>query len=255
MEIGLLAGLARGVKLGGADPVGVLASHDAPLATDWTDFHKLASKCYHIILIMQVDLIFSILVLIMSVVIHEVAHGAVAGLLGDPTARLSGRLTLNPFKHLDLFGSIIIPAAMALMGGPVFGWAKPVPYNPYNLKVAWGEAAVAAAGPASNLLIALFFSALFRAGLVMSWFGESAVSLVLGIIFINIILAVFNLIPVPPLDGSKILFNFLPYQWRGVEQWFNRYQLILIVVIVLFVGAIITPISSFIFTLLTGLAG
>lgn len=251
----MLAGLARGVKLGGADPVGVLAGHNAPLATDWTDFHNLAPKCYHIILFMQVDVIFSIAVLIMSVVIHEVAHGAVAGLLGDPTARLAGRLTLNPFKHLDLFGSVILPAGMALLGGPVFGWAKPVPYNPYNLKVSWGEAAVAAAGPASNLLIALLFSALFRLGLVNSWFGEGAISLVLSIVFINIILAVFNLIPVPPLDGSKILFNILPYRLRFIETWFNQYQIFFIILIVFFVGAIITPIASSLFTLLTGLAG
>ena len=202
---------------------------------------------------MQVELIFSIAVLIMSVVIHEVAHGAVAGFLGDPTARLAGRLTLNPIKHLDLFGSIILPAGMALLGGPIFGWAKPVPYNPYNLKVPWGEATVAAAGPASNFLIALVFSLLLRGGVISSWFGPVAVELVLSIVFINIILAVFNLIPVPPLDGSKILFNLLPSRLRFIEDWFTQYQFFFLVLIIIFVGAIIGPASSLLFHLFTGL--
>ncbi|MDO8183550.1 MAG: site-2 protease family protein [bacterium] len=202
---------------------------------------------------MQVELIFSIAVLIMSVVIHEVAHGAVAGFLGDPTARLAGRLTLNPIKHLDLFGSIILPVGMAFIGGPIFGWAKPVPYNPYNIKVPWGEAAVAAAGPASNLIIALIFSFLLRVGLVSSWFGAGSVSLVLSIVFINIILAVFNLIPVPPLDGSKILFNLLPSRLRFIEAWFTQYQLFFLILIIVFVGAIIGPVSSSLFHLFTGL--
>ena len=98
---------------------------------------------------MSISIIFSIIVLIMSVVIHEVSHGAMAGLLGDPTARLAGRLTLNPLKHLDPIGSVILPLVMALIpGGIIFGWAKPVPYNPYNLRAGkWGPGVVAAAGP------------------------------------------------------------------------------------------------------------
>ena len=95
----------------------------------------------------------------MSVVIHEVAHGYTAELLGDPTARLQGRLTLNPIKHLDMVGSIIVPIITYISGGVIFGWAKPVPFNPYNLKNRkWGEGLVALAGPLSNLCIALFFS-------------------------------------------------------------------------------------------------
>ncbi|MBP9856284.1 MAG: site-2 protease family protein [Candidatus Pacebacteria bacterium] len=202
---------------------------------------------------MQVEIIFSIAVLVMSVVIHEVAHGAVAGFLGDPTARLAGRLTLNPFKHLDWFGSVILPAGMALIGGPVFGWAKPVPYNPHNLHHKYGEALVAAAGPASNILIALFFSALIRLGVVTSYFAGAA-ELIVGIIFINIVLAIFNLIPVPPLDGSKILFNLLPYRLRVIENWFYQYQLLFLFAIIFLAGSILGPIAMIIFRLFTGLS-
>lgn len=203
---------------------------------------------------MQVELIFSIAVLVMSVVIHEVAHGAVAGWLGDPTARLAGRLTLNPLKHLDLFGSIILPGLMALVGGPVFGWAKPVPYNPHNIKARYGEALVAGAGPLSNILLAVIFALLLRSGAVVSWFGLAGAELTIGIIFINIILAVFNLIPIPPLDGSKIIFNFLPYRLRYIEEWFYQYQLFFLIFVIFFAGAILSPIASFIFHLLTGFA-
>ena len=114
---------------------------------------------------MQPDFIFIITILIFSVVLHEVSHGYMANYLGDPTARLAGRLTLNPLKHLDMMGSIIIPAILIITGaGFIFGWAKPVPYNPYNLRKGgkWAEALVGGAGPAVNLLIALIFGLLIR---------------------------------------------------------------------------------------------
>ena len=163
-----------------------------------------------------VDFVFSIAVLIMSVVIHEVSHGYAADSLGDPTARLAGRLTLNPLKHLDPFGSVLLPALTYLFGGFIFGWAKPVPYNPYNLKnQRWGPAVVAGAGPLANILIALIF------GLAVRFFGNflaaGFVQIALAIIFINLILAIFNLVPIPPLDGSKILFAALPYRWHRVQ--------------------------------------
>ncbi|MBI2100364.1 MAG: site-2 protease family protein [Candidatus Vogelbacteria bacterium] len=174
---------------------------------------------------MQIAVLFYIAVLIMSVVIHEISHGWVADYLGDPTARLAGRLTLNPLKHLDWFGSVIIPALLIWLGGFVIGWAKPVPYNPHNLRGGrWGPAYVAAAGPASNLLLALIFGLLFRFNIL-----TVAASLISVIILLNIMLAIFNLIPVPPLDGSKILFAALPYRLRHIEDWFMRHQLIIIV--------------------------
>ena len=203
---------------------------------------------------MDLTIIFSIAVLIMSVVIHEVSHGAVAGLLGDPTARLAGRLTLNPLKHLDPIGSVIVPAIMALLpGGLVFGWAKPVPYNPYNLKAGeWGPALVAAAGPAANLILALFLGLVLRfagpAGLLSSGTAEFIVM----IVFINLVLLIFNLIPVPPLDGSKILFAALPYRFRFIEEQFTRYSLVLVLIIIFAASGLIYPVTAFLFKLITG---
>ncbi|MEK7156468.1 MAG: site-2 protease family protein [Patescibacteria group bacterium] len=155
-----------------------------------------------------IDTLFIIAVIIFSVIIHEVMHGVAADSLGDPTARYAGRLTLNPIPHLDMFGSIILPILCALApGGFLFGWAKPVPYNPYNLFRAprWGEAIVAAAGPASNLALALLGGLLIR----LQLFPDIA-GVLMYIVAINISLMVLNLIPVPPLDGSKILSSILP---------------------------------------------
>ena len=159
---------------------------------------------------MQIDWIFLLIILIFSVIIHEVTHGYVAQSLGDPTARLAGRLTLNPLPHLDLLGSIILPGLMLLSNSSfLFGWAKPVPYNPYNLRNArFGEALVAGAGPAVNLLLAIIFGLLVRfAGGVLP---DAFVSLAGTVVVINILLAVINLIPIPPLDGSKVLGAILP---------------------------------------------
>ena len=155
-----------------------------------------------------IDTLFIIAVIIFSVIIHEVMHGVAADSLGDPTARYAGRLTLNPIPHLDLFGSIILPIIFALTPGSfLFGWAKPVPYNPYNLFRAprWGEMIVAAAGPASNLALALLGGLIIRLQLFPDIGG-----VLMYIVAINISLTVLNLIPVPPLDGSKILSSILP---------------------------------------------
>jgi len=159
---------------------------------------------------MDASFIFVIVALILSIVLHETAHGYVANWLGDPTARLSGRLTLNPLPHIDLVGSVIVPGLLYLTNaGIFFGWAKPVPYNPYNLRnQKWGEALVAAAGPATNLLIALIFGFLMR--FAAASLGAPALAVAAYVVYINILLAFFNLIPLPPLDGSKVLAAFLP---------------------------------------------
>lgn len=153
-----------------------------------------------------------IVIVMFSAIIHEVMHGVAADRLGDPTARYAGRLTLNPIPHLDPFGSIILPLIFALSPGSFFfGWAKPVPYNPYNLTKApyWGEAIVAAAGPASNLALALLFGLIIRTGLF-----PVANEIWTYVVLINISLMLLNLIPIPPLDGSKILSAILPLPLR-----------------------------------------
>ena len=175
--------------------------------------------------------IFSIIVLIFSVVIHEVAHGYTALLFGDHTAKNLGRLTLNPIKHIDLFGSIIIPLVLILLpGNLVIGWAKPVPYNPYNLKNRkWGEFWVAFAGPLSNILIGTIFILLIRSADTLS-LSPVFITLSFVIVLINFVLAFFNLIPIPPLDGSKILLNLLPFRFYDkVSIFMERWGLLVVV--------------------------
>ncbi len=152
-----------------------------------------------------------LIALILSIVIHEVAHGHAANWLGDPTARLQGRLSLNPIKHVDPLGSVILPALLVIGNASfLFGWAKPVPYNPYNLKnQKWGEAIVAAAGPAVNILLAIIFALLVRFAPLLD-LSSSFIELAYLIVFINVLLAMFNMLPIPPLDGSKILMAILP---------------------------------------------
>ncbi len=200
-------------------------------------------------------LVFQLIVLLFSVVIHEVSHGFVAERLGDPTARLAGRLTLNPLKHLDPFGSVILPLLLSLVpGGIVFGWAKPVPYNPYNLKnPERGGALIAAAGPLSNIFLAVIFAVFFRVS--NAFLG--GMPLIAGlsnffstIVLINIVLAVFNLVPIPPLDGSKILFAVLPKTSLKLRIALERYGFLLVVIFIFFGFWLITPVISAIYHLL-----
>jgi len=198
------------------------------------------------------DLIFSIAVLIMSVVIHEVSHGYVADMLGDPTARYQGRLTLNPIHHLDPVGSVIVPAITFLFGGFIFGWARPVPYNPYNLKdQKWDPAKVAAAGPLANILVATVFGLTIRFSEVLS-LPQSFIEVAVLVVFINIILAVFNFVPIPPLDGSKVLFALLPIRWYRVQQFLEQYGLFLLLIFIFFFFRLIFPLVFLLFYILTG---
>ncbi len=201
-----------------------------------------------------ISAIFFIAILIMSVVIHEVSHGYVANIFGDPTARLAGRLTLNPVPHIDPLGSFIIPAILffSTHGSFVFGWAKPVPVNPYNIKKGrLGMGLVSAAGVLSNLLVAIIFGLIVRFSEALA-LSSSFVEIALNIMVINLVLAIFNLIPVPPLDGSKVLFSLLPVRLHYIEEALERYWMFLIIGVLLLAPSIILPILQFMVRLLVG---
>jgi Zn-dependent protease len=195
--------------------------------------------------------IFTILVLIFSIIIHEVAHGYAAYGLGDPTAKRAGRLTLNPIPHIDLMGSIVIPGILVLTNaGMLFGWAKPVPYNPYNLRnQRWGEAIVGFAGVGTNLLLAVLFALIARyaAGSGM----ESFVTPAMTISFVNLFLGIFNLIPLPPLDGYTVLRGLLPARasmaMRDLEEKIMRGGVIsLILILFVFITFLSEPLFAFV---------
>ena len=198
-------------------------------------------------------------VLLFSVIIHEVSHGVVANMLGDPTAKLMGRLTLNPIPHIDLFGTIIVPLFLmipALFGIPtvIFGWAKPVPYNPYNLRYQrWGSALVGLAGPGANFTLALVFGIALRFVAVDSALSPLfPVALVFGIIvYLNLLLGIFNLLPIPPLDGSKILFA-LPNVSIELQQFLTRYGFFLLILFIFFGFQFILPVIAGVFQFITG---
>jgi len=202
----------------------------------------------------MLETLFLIAILIISVIIHEVAHGVAANMLGDPTARMAGRLTLNPLPHIDPVGSILVPLVLSLLpGGLIIGWAKPVPYNPYNLRAKrWGPALVAVAGPAVNILLAVLTAFALRSipllGITLT---TATSSLLISIVFLNVILAFFNLIPIPPLDGSRILSALLPYRYRYIIDGLERYGLFLIIFALLIWGQI----AGIAFTLTSLLVG
>lgn len=219
---------------------------------------------------------FYLLTLVYSVIIHEVAHGVVALWLGDLTAKYAGRLTLSPWSHIDPLGSIILPVALVLTTGFAFGYAKPVPYNPYNLRdQKWGSLKVALAGPASNFFLAFmaallasimplsvagkaeilgrFYGVIGGYGAFLERFGALAESiagsfpsiffgLLLLVVFWNVVLGCFNLIPIPPLDGSKILYALFPIPER-TQVMLEQYGFFLLLFIIFLVPG---PISTFI---------
>jgi Zn-dependent protease len=208
---------------------------------------------------MSVLILFTVVLLIISIILHEVSHGYAAYALGDPTAKNAGRLTLNPLPHIDLVGSVLIPAFLVLTSaGFLFGWAKPVPYNPLNLKnQRFGEGLVALAGPATNIAIALIFSLVIRFG---SALPETFISLAAIVVLINLFLGLFNLIPLPPLDGYTVLRSLLPYKFALMFQNFERKVqslgiLSMFLFIFLFISVLSGPFFAFvqtIFTIFTG---
>jgi Zn-dependent protease len=194
------------------------------------------------------NFIFYFLIIVPSAIIHEYAHGWVADMLGDPTARHAGRLTINPIAHIDPWGTILMPIMLSLAtnGAFMFAYAKPVPYNPYNLKnQKWGPSMVALAGPLANLLLAIAFAIVVRLlpGLEFS-------SVLAVIVYANVMLTVFNLVPIPPLDGSKILYALLPSSAYKVKEFLDRYGFIILLFFVFFLFELISPIITGLFNIL-----
>lgn len=199
--------------------------------------------------------IFFVIVLIFSVIIHEIAHGYIALKLGDTTAKDAGRLTLNPLAHIDLFGSIVFPLLLALTGAPVFGWAKPVPYDPRflpNPKRASGL--IALAGPLSNFALAVIFAIIFRVltSLEPSQFTVALALFVMIIVQVNVSLAVFNLLPIPPLDGSGVLFSLLPRAFAQVEAFLQRFGFVILIVLIMSGLNFLNPLMSHLYSFLLG---
>lgn len=202
------------------------------------------------------DLIVKLLVvlgvILVSMILHELAHGLVAYWLGDDTAKEDGRLTLNPIKHLDPFLSIILPLLLCVIGGPIFGGAKPVPIDSRKLKFGeWGMAIVAVAGPLTNFLLALIgFLIGVGTGVLLADSGTVFVSDdIWGLIFaqfvmVNLGFGIFNLLPIPPLDGSRVLYAIAPDGVRGIFEVLERYGLIIVLLLIWFGGSLFSNIMT-----------
>lgn len=199
---------------------------------------------------MFIEAVFPLLVLFFSIVIHEIAHGSMALLLGDTTAKREGRLTLNPIKHVDLFGTIILPLLLFILrAGIIVGWAKPVPVNPYNFKdQKWGMLKVSLAGPATNILIAILFGLLIR---FVNLSDNLAVAFSI-ISFYNLYLALFNLLPIPPLDGSHILFSFFSKGSQNIKNFLHQYGIAILLLFLFFGVGILFRVAVLFYSLIVG---
>jgi len=199
-----------------------------------------------------VTILFSIAILIISVIFHELAHGAAADALGDPTPRLAGRLTLNPLSHADMIGSVVLPILCVISGsGFLIGWAKPVPFNPkYFTHPRRDQALVAAAGPAMNLVIVGIAAAAFHAAAA---YGMVPLTQILTVVVIaNLSLAIFNLIPIPPLDGHHLLGSLIPRYRAWSDRVMAGYGLMVLILFIFLAGSFIGPIIFFFTRLILG---
>ncbi|MBI4134978.1 MAG: site-2 protease family protein [Candidatus Sungbacteria bacterium] len=212
---------------------------------------------------MLIAIVFTVIVYFFAIVLHEVAHGLAAYALGDPTAKDEGRLTLNPIPHIDPFGTVILPLILALpaLAGAspvIFGWAKPVPFNPMYFKnVRRGTLIVASAGVATNLLIAVIFGVILRyiAGPAFNIPLETLESLgfiLSRIVIANLVLGIFNLFPIPPLDGSKILFSILPKALEPIQLFLERFGIFLLLLFLVFTPGVLAFLVQYMFQLIVG---
>mgnify|MGYP003984511567 CR=1 FL=1 len=199
---------------------------------------------------MSIITIFFIVAIIFSAIIHEYMHAWMANYLGDPTAKNQGRLTLNPIVHIDPVLTILMPIVTMLLAGFPFGGAKPVPFNPYNLRdKQYGPAKVALAGPAANFVTAISF------GLILRFFpmpSEMFATMLYIIVYVNVLLMVFNLMPIPPLDGSKVILPFLPANAQLMMMRMEQFGLFLVYGMIFLLFPVIAGIIEFIMRLIIG---
>lgn len=201
---------------------------------------------------LNVDTIVTLIILMYSIIAHEVAHGYAAYMLGDDTAERAGRLTLNPIPHIDPIGSIALPILGFLSGShALFGWAKPVPYNPYHLRPGrFSEAIVASAGVLTNFGIAAIFVVIVKIGLFLSILPDQFVGLAFEIILINLSLGIFNLLPLPPFDGMRIVTSLFPVKGRKILSFIDRYNFLFLIgsiLLAVYAWGFIFPVIIFFF--------
>jgi len=201
---------------------------------------------------MSIDIVYLLVVfvvIIISMTFHEAMHAYAGYWLGDDTARLSGRLTLNPIKHIDPFLTILLPLLLAISGGPIFGAAKPVPYNPNNIRWnEWGAALLAIAGPLSNLLLAFVIYGISVAlgepvDFTTSSVGLDELILTLGVV-VNLGFFIFNMIPIPPLDGSRVLYALAPEFVRRSMEYLEQFGIVIVFLLIIFAGSAFTVFIS-----------
>ena len=206
---------------------------------------------------MSLSVLSQIIAFLVALTVHEFSHAFMANKLGDPTAKYSGRLSLNPIRHIDLLGTVLLPLVLLISRSPfVFGWAKPVPVNTYNLRGKYGELWVSLAGPAANFLTAAIIAMFLRfapPAMIASWTTDFY-NLFIFILWTNVIIGVFNLIPIPPLDGSKIILSLLPPAYNHVRDFITQYGILFLMAFILF-GSRLLLLAAFLVLRLLGYSG